>query len=288
MNYLRAGLLALSIALFVPCLLAACSGGGNAPAEQTRQDAVGDNIAAVEEIREFTLPSAQQQTSQEGAEGISLLLRAEDYDEAIDKARSALEASPHDPSIRQKLADAYIARAWFYKLKRLTTYTLADLSRAVQAAPDYYRSHYEIGLFHNNQWQFSLGQLDFDRCIELNPDYAPAYAERAYSHYKNLKYDLALSDVNESIKMDPAPPRPYCVRSLVYAAMGKMDLALKDAEKAVLIAPQDAFSYYNRGLIYAAAGKPDLAMADFETTLGLSQDDLLSERARLAILDLQK
>ncbi|MBN1375480.1 MAG: hypothetical protein JXA01_04935 [Dehalococcoidia bacterium] len=286
MKYVKAGLLLLPAALLVPCLLAACSSGSDAPAEQTRQDAVSANATA--EIKEFTLPPAQPQAAQEGTDNISLLLRADDYDKAIDEARSALEAAPNDQSLHQKLADAYIARAWFYKLKRLTTYTLADLSRAVEAAPNYYRSHYEIGLFHNNQWQFSIGLLDFNKAITLNPDYAPAYAERAYSHYKNQKYDLALSDVNKSIELDLAVPRPYCVRSLVYAAGKKFDLALKDAIKAVLIAPQDAFSYYNRGLVYTAAGQSGPAMADFETTLQLSQDDLLSERARWAIHDLQK
>ena len=225
---------------------------------------------------------------QSGADNISLLLQAEDYDKAIEDGRAALAASPADDTLKQKLADAYIARAWFYKTKRLTTYTLADLFKAVEIAPNYYRAHYEIGRFHNNQWQFSIGLLDLNKALSLKPDFAPAYTERAYSYYKNQKYEQALADASKSIELASLDPRPYCTRSLIYLATDKPDLALEDANKAVQIAPSDAPSYYNRGLVYEATGKPDLAIADFSTTLSLSDDDLLRARAGAELQKLQK
>lgn len=191
-------------------------------------------------------PQSQTQVDSTGEEAVDQLLRSEDYDRAIAEARAAL-ANTTTPaeSQKEKLADAYIARAWFYKNKRLNTYSLADLFSATETAPEYYRAHYEIGRFHNNQWQFSIGLLDLNKAIALKPDFAPAYSERAYSYFKNQKYDLALADAN----------------------------------KAIQAGPPDAPSYYNRGLIYAATGKPGLAIADFETVLRLSQDGLLSTRA---------
>jgi len=228
------------------------------------------------------------QAGQAGSDNISVLLRAEDYDKAIENGRAALAASPLDNNLKQKLADAYIARAWFYKSKRLTTYTLADLFKAVEVAPDYYRAHYEIGRFHNNQWQFSIGLLDLNKALFLKPDFAPAYAERAYSNYKNQKFEQALADANKAVELDPLDPRTYCTRSLVYLATGKPDLALEDANKAVQVAPSDAPSYYNRSLVYTAGQKPDLAIVDLETTLRLSQDDLLTARANADLQKLRK
>ncbi|MFA5079946.1 MAG: tetratricopeptide repeat protein [Dehalococcoidia bacterium] len=204
---------------------------------------------------------------------------AEEYDRAIAEAASSLEANAENITLKEKLADAYIARAWYYKVKRLNPSTLADLSKAVDIAPGYYRAYYELGRFHNNQWQFSIGRLDLDKALSLKPDFAPAYSERAYSDYKNRKYESGLADANRAIDLDQRLPRSYCVRSLIYAALGRTDLAIQDANQAVHLAPDDAASYYNRSMVYTAAGEPALAIADLETTLKLSQDDLLTTRA---------
>jgi len=220
--------------------------------------------------------AAENQTT---AGAITALLKADDYDRAIGEANAALVSNPQDLILREKLADAYIARAWYYKVKRLNTYTLSDLYKAVEIAPQYYRVHYELGRFHNNQWQFGIGLFDLNKALSLKPDFAPAYNERGYSNYKDRKYESALADVNKSIELDDTIPRSYCVRSLIYAAVGKPDLALEDADQAVRLAPDDAASYYNRSLVYTARGEAAPAVADLETTLRLSQDDLLTTRA---------
>ena len=217
--------------------------------------------------------------------GMAQILAADDYDRAIETATGELAAAPDDDILKEKLADAYIARAWYYKARRLNPYTSSDLFKAIEIAPKYYRAHYELGRFHNNQWQFSIGIFDLNQALSLNPDFAPAYNERAYSYYKNQKYDAGLADVDKAIELDSTNAQFYCTRSLIYVATGKPVLALEDADRAVRIAPSGAFSYYNRSIVYTATGQPDLAIADLETTLKLSQDDLLTARATA---DLQK
>lgn len=279
--------LAALAGLFTACV----SGPGSIAAEhpgQANTSPVAGNTTVAAGIQNISPSNVQGAASQSDADNVTLMLKAEDYDGAIEEARAAQDASPSDETLKQKLADAYIARAWFYKTKRLTTYTLADLLKAVDVAPNYYRAHYEIGRFHNNQWQFSIGLLDLNKALALKPDFAPAYAERAYSYYKNQKYDQALADANQAVELDPSDPRSYCTRSLIYVAAGKPDLALDDANKAVQMAPSDAPSLYNRGLVYESAGKTDLAIADFKTALGFSDDDLLTARAGAELQKLQK
>jgi tetratricopeptide (TPR) repeat protein len=220
--------------------------------------------------------------------GTAMVPEGEDYDRAIEAGTGALAAGPDDNGLREKLADAYIARAWYYKAKRLNPYTSADLFKAIEVAPQYYRAYYELGRFHNNQWQFGIGIFDLNRALSIKPDFAPALAERSYSYYKNERFEEALADANKAVELDPLDPRSYCTRSLIYVATGKPGQAKEDADKAVQIAPSDAPSYYNRSLVYTAAQKPDLAMADLETTLRLSQDDLLTTRANADLQKLQK
>ena len=240
----------------------------------TVQPAVAQGVTAVD--------------NQTGGTALTALLRAEDYDEVIRAANAALSDNPQDPGLIEKLADAYIARAWYYKEKRLNPYTLNDLSKAVEVAPQYYRAHYELGCFHNNQWQFSIGLLDLNKAISLKPDFAPAYSERGYSNYKSQKYEVGLADAGRATELDPSLPRSYCVRSLIYAAMGRPGPALEDADQAVRLAPGDAALYYNRSLVYTARGEAALAVADLETTLRLSQDDLLTTRANADLRALMK
>ncbi len=172
-------------------------------------------------------------------------MNSDSYDQAIASARSALADSPTEAA-GEKLADAYIARAWFYWERRLMPYAVKDLFSAVQAAPAYYKAYYELGRFHNDQWQFSLGILDLNKALSLEANFAPAYSERAYSYYKNQKYDQSLADADKAIELDPT---------------------------------QAAF-YYNRSLAYRGLKKNDLAVADLQTVIKMSGDDKLTQKAQ--------
>ena len=260
----------------------ACSGASKSVPPGT---AAGTDNSTVQPAVPQAVTAVDNQT---GGATLTALLRAEDYDEVIRGANAALADNPQGPGLMEKLADAYIARAWYYKEKRLNPYTLNDLSRAVEVAPQYYRAHYELGRFHSNQWQFGISLFDFNKAISLRPDFAPAYAERAYSSYKGKKYEVGLTDAGRAIELDPSLPRSYCVRSLIYAAMGEPGPALEDADQAVRLAPGDAASYYNRSLVYTARGEAAPAVADLETTLRLSQDDLLTTRANADLRALRK
>ena len=267
-------------------LLPACAGPANTVHDNLTQSSIpiqqGKSTAAASENNSAAavVPAVEAYTAQMPA--------ADDFDRAIEAGTGALAAAPDDVTLKEKLADAYIARAWYYKARRLNPYTSTDLFKAIEIAPKYYRAHYELGRFHNNQWQFGIAIYDLNIALSLKPDFAPAYSERAYSYYKNRKFDAGLADANKAIELDSINAQFYCTRSLIYVATGKPELALEDADKAVQIAPSDAFSYYNRSLVYTAAGKQYLAMVDLETTLKLSQDDLLTTRANADLKKLQK
>jgi tetratricopeptide (TPR) repeat protein len=200
--------------------------------------AVTDNGTAPSVVPQDVIPGDNQTNNST----LTALIRADDYDRAIGEAIAAVANNPQDPVLKEKLADAYIARAWYYKGKRLNTYTLSDLFKAVEIAPKYYRVHYEMGRFRNNQWQFSIGLLDLNKALSLKPDFAPAYSERGYSNYKNQKYEIALADVNKAIELDAADGQFYYMRSLVYRGMGKNDLAIGDLETTVRLSKDQSLA----------------------------------------------
>ncbi len=172
---------------------------------------------------------------------LDLLLEASDYSNAIENGLKALAASPSD-SVREKLADAYISRAWFYKSKRLNPYTLKDLTSAVEIASGYYRAYYERGRFYNNQWQHSIALIDLNKAIDINPGFAASYSERAFSYYMNQKYEKALSEANKAIELDAADARFYYTRSLVFSALKKYDLAAADLESTIRLSKDDSLA----------------------------------------------
>jgi len=225
----------LCIAVFVT-LPSSCSGISTVVSPG---NATGADNNSVQSAVPQTVTAGDNQT---GGSTLTPLIGAGDYDRVIGEAGATLDGNPEDLVLREKLADAYIARAWYYKVKRLNPYTLNDLSKAVEIAPKYYRAYYELGRFHNNQWQFSIGLLDLNKALSLKPDYAPAYSERGYSNYKNQKYDAALVDVNKAIELDAADGQFYYMRSLVYRAMGKNDLAISDLETTIRLSKDQSLT----------------------------------------------
>lgn len=258
--FVRVIICVAAISFFIGLLLA-CSNPANTAAGHLKQGDIylekGDFDSAISEYIKAGMldPSVDvdPKINQANEKKVGLLLQAGDYDKSIEAGISALAAAPEDDNLKEKLADAYIARAWYYKAKRLNPYTLTDLFKAIEIAPKYYRAHYEMGRFHNNQWQFSIGILDLNKALSLKPDFAPAYSERAYSYYKNQKYEAGLADANKAIELDPT----------------------------------DAQFYYNRSLVYRGMGKNDLAVSDLETTLKLSKDTALTDKAGADLLLLQ-
>ncbi len=230
----------ITFCLMLTLAAAACASATNSAQEHLKQgDAFLQQGKYDEAIAEYAAAGqadpgvdAASKISRAQDQRMASLLSAGDLDIAVDEAKADV-AKSSDEAARQRLADAYIERAWFYKAKRLNPYTLQDLSAAVQTAPGYYLSHYELGRFYNNQWQYSLAIPELSKALSLKDDFAPAYSERAFSYYKNQKLDLAQADADKSIELDAAQPQYYYVRSLIYRTLGKNDLAGSDLKKVL-------------------------------------------------------
>lgn len=229
MRQMRCVLILLAVAVM---FAVACSGPAVTP-----QDNVSSSQPAGQPVSLET-GNTKNETVSKAEVVVEALLKADDYDKAIGEARAALAANPSD-ALREKLADAYMARGWFYKTKRLTTYTLRDLLSAKEAAPGYYLAYYDLGRFYNNQVMQLAGIWELTECIGLKPDFAPAYNERSACESRIYRWEEALSDAGKAISLNPQEPVFYYTRSLAYRGLGRIQEAVADLEM-VLKLPGDA------------------------------------------------
>lgn len=232
------------------CILVLCAIACSAP---VRQDNATSPAPVAATPIEGVSPAPGNEAESKAEAAVAVLLKAEDYDQAIEQTRAALAAAPSD-NLREKLADAYMARAWFYKAKRLTTYAWSDLRSAQEAAPNYYRVYYDLGRFYNNQMMQSTAVLELAKCIKLRPDFAPAYNEKSAGESRIYRWEAALADADQAIKLDP----------------------------------QEALYYYTRSLAYRGLGKTAEGAADLETAIKLSKDQALTDKAGADLKMMQK
>jgi tetratricopeptide (TPR) repeat protein len=218
--------------------------GCNAPASQVQANPAQDNSTAAQTV---TTPVADGSGSvKSDAEGkadanVAALLKADDYDKAIEEARAAFESTPSEV-LGEKLADAYMARAWYFKAKRLNPYTLNDLLSAKQAAPGYYRVYYDLGRFYNNQMMQSTGILELAKCIKLKPDFAPAYNEKSACESRIYRWEAALADADKAVQLNPSEAPYYYTRSLTLRGMGRTKEAIDDLETVLKLSTDAALT----------------------------------------------
>ena len=230
---------AVRTALIVLCLISMGPAACATPARQ--DDFTKPAVPAVSAPAAENISAPKNEIEVKADATVAVLLKAEDYDRAIEQARSALEASPSEET-RVKLADAYMARAWYYKARRLNPYTLNDLRAAQEAAPDYYRVYYDLGRFYNNQMMQSTGVLELAKCIKLKPDFAPAYNEKSACESRIYRWEIALSDADMAVKLSPGEALYYYTRSLAYKGLGKTAEAVSDLETAVRLSKDQALT----------------------------------------------
>jgi tetratricopeptide (TPR) repeat protein len=224
--------------LFLISLIVLFAAACNTPAAPAPAGPVQDNRTTTAPVTPIT-ENPGNSTVGKTDPVVAALLKADDYDKAIEVARAALEAAPSE-ALREKLADAYMARGWFYKAKRLNPYTLNDLRAAQEAAPDYYLVYYDLGRFYNNQMMQSTGVLELAKCIKLKPDFAPAYNEKSACESRIYRWDIALADADQAVKLSPAEAGYYYTRSLALKGLGRTKDAIADLETVLKLSTDTA------------------------------------------------
>jgi tetratricopeptide (TPR) repeat protein len=117
---------------------------------------------------------------------------------------------------------------------------IADLSRSVEADPNYARAYCLRGIAYSKKLDTKNGIADFEQAIRIDANYAAAYRNRAAAFAGMGDNDKALSDYGKAIELDRGNASAYVGRAGVYRAMGNHNNAIIDCEDALRLDPGNA------------------------------------------------
>ena len=249
-------------------------------------------------------------TVPEPASGTTEPARTADGTQPPVPAPAAGAASAQPAAEEPTDAAGYARRGSALAARRDYQHAIADLTRAIELAPDEATYHYERGMAHwqNNEPDAALE--DLGAAIRIKPDNVPALvaraelragrrdsaesirpdldaADRASSNEADVR--LALGHLYEYVRDYPAAIAQYNrwidarssdevqmpvarnARCWVRALSGQeLDRALADCNAALRARGKVAAFLDSRGLVYLRQGKFDKAIADYDAALALN------------------
>ena len=179
---------------------------------------------------------------------------------------------PADRSARSVAAEHY-ARAEEHTRRGRPALAIAELTRAIEAAPDFVAALNARGLAHQARGELDKAGEDFDRAIALDAGRAAIYHNRGTVRQALNEPDGALDDYTRAIALEPRSPRSYLNRGTVYSAGGSFGAAAADFSRAIELAPGLEGAHFRRGLARRKLGDLPGAIADYTRAIELSPKD---------------
>ena len=127
-----------------------------------------------------------------------------------------------------------------------------ELLKSLEAHPDDYASHYNLGNFHMRRGDNEKALSSFQTAIKLRPDFMPPYVNIAFVHNSMGHNDKAAASFRKAIALDPNNVVSHLNLGMLLGEMNRS----KDAEKAFRSAltadPNSAVAAYNLGILLAS------------------------------------
>ncbi len=149
------------------------------------------------------------------------------------------------------------------------------------------RQHIERGIALLDEDEYEQAILVFNKAIELYPDESAAYFYRGLSYGRSGEYDKAITDFSVTINLKPDNKRAYYNRGFIYERKEEYDRAIADYSEAIELDHAYALAYEHRAVAYKLQGMEARAIADLEKCIEVSQDQLMIERAKQVLEELQ-
>lgn len=166
------------------------------------------------------------------------------FKEAIDSYKKALELNPRDADICLNLGCAYASLG--EQEEALTYY-----QKALQLNPnDYEASHSLAGVYlHLKQYQQAI--IYYQKALEINPSAADTYINLGTVYGYLGEYQQAIIYFQKAIKMDPKISQAYYDLGSAYESLGQQEEAADYYKKALGINPNYVDAYLKLGAVYS-------------------------------------
>jgi len=186
--------------------------------------------------------------------------KRKDYAGATAHMSIALAADDLNPAFR---APAYVVRGEASVIANQPANAIGDLSKAIEADPNYFDAYALRALCYVATKQFDLAAADAAMLIRAKPYSVGSYAERAAVYLAQKNFDAALGDLNTIVALAPRAASSYLARGEAYRDHGDYAKALEDIEKADDLS-SSANVDYQRALTYEAMSDYARARSDYE------------------------
>jgi tetratricopeptide (TPR) repeat protein len=170
--------------------------------------------------------------------------------------------------------DAYLWRAAAYSELGNRAAAIADLTAAIELAPDSAAAYSARGTLHLKDDEFRDGLVDLDRALELAPGDEATLRTRAFAWDSLRNYASAIADYGALLALTGDETYRY-FRGFAYfhrgddaAAIVDFD-AIVDSNSATLV----AWAHRGRGRVYERQGALTAALADYEMALAADPSD---------------
>lgn len=160
---------------------------------------------------------------------------------------------------------------------------IADLNRAIAAAPKFAKAYMTRGLVLTAQGKHSEAMADFEKAVALSPKDGEIHFNRGNAFVMMNRFDEAFKHYGKAIEYDSSLADAYVNRGSILMQRGRLDEAVAEFEAAIRQNPDTENAYFNRAKIRLARGEKDGALSDFEKVLKLNHQDkeALFERSLL-------
>jgi tetratricopeptide (TPR) repeat protein len=126
----------------------------------------------------------------------NLLLSREEFAEAIDRYREALEIDANDPRVHNNLASALLASGDLDAAER-------HFRAAISISPKYYRAYNNFGLLMQQRGRLDDAIELHQIALRIDPDYAAAHGNLANALRASNEPEQALHHYRRALELDP-------------------------------------------------------------------------------------
>jgi tetratricopeptide (TPR) repeat protein len=157
------------------------------------------------------------------------------------RAASAMAAIPRD------LLDARTATAFDQAVR--------EFKATLDARPDYWSSHYNVGSFYLLQRDYNQAAAFFEAAIRLQPSVIQPYVNISFAYNALGLNNKAEQSLRRAFELEPDSLEANLNLGLLLGEMGRLEEAGSHLRKAAELDPQSAVAVYNLGVISAKLGQ---------------------------------
>jgi len=190
----------------------------------------------------------------------------------------ALSAAIQDPSrlvrIRAASAMAAIPRNLLdAKAAAAFDKAASEFKATLDARPDYWSSHYNMGGFYLSQREYQQAAAFFEAAIRLQPSVIQPYVNISFAYNALGLNDKAEQNLRRAFELAPKSLEANLNLGLLLGEMGRLEEAASHLQKAAELDPQSAVAIYNLGVINAKLGRINPALVYLRCACALQPEN---------------